>query len=514
MQSFVLSSTFVIQSNNADAIHLFGPDVVGRPVSNLIQGPFKQRISSILYKRSIQHRQFCLPVPVLSEKSELLLQKWVIYAQPSGLWDLTCKTIRVHPADAMGKTLAWIFDEILGFQHVNVDKVWQDNFKIPQYLALAEWLNFVHPLDKKRVLDEFGLFLLDSNRHLNCRYRMASNIGIELMVQSTGRHSNKEIIATANKRHISGFHQVLSANLDDSKKIGHYGTLIEDCEKEGIALTWQGIDWKSIRLSSEVLRKTISTLIKPFQNTVYSIRINLSDETKADETKANHCISCNAVLEGEYVILRIEVEDLYFHPRHLRQILQYGYLSQQIQNSKAYRLESMVHEMQGHFNITSLEKRMIYSFYFSNNRSSTKTPPLRSESTNRKPHILVVDDHEVVLRYLKDILTVAGYHVTTISNSRTALDLFESKPDNVDLVITDLSMPDMRGSELVSRILKCRGNMSVIVCSGDDRLLAEEEAKKAGATGYFSKPIDIPSLLDICRSQFDRKFAFPSKDLA
>lgn len=477
-------------------------------MSTLIQGPFKQRISSILNKRSIRHSQFSISVPVLSEQSELLSQKWFMFARPSGLWELTCKTIRSYSVDLKSTSLEWTFDQVHGFHHFDVDKLWQDYFKIPKYLALSEWLNFAHPSDKERVLGEFRLFLRDKNRQLNCRYRMASIIGIELVVQSTGQHPNQLTTTGSSTGHTSGFHQVLSADLDYIKNHGPYGRVIEDCEKAGIDLCWQSIDWTSLRLSSEVLSQFILTLTKPLKNNIYSIRISQVNE------KNNHCISCKEAIDGEYVILQLEIEDHYFHPRHLRQILQYGYASKQIQNSNPLRLDAIVHDISGHLNITSLENRIIYSFYFSNNPSSTNKPKSPFETIHRKPHILVVDDHEVVLRYLEEILTVAGYRVTTISNSRTALSLFESTPDNFDLVITDLSMPDLRGSELVCRILKCRSKMAVVVCSGDNGFLAEEEAKKAGATGFFSKPIDIPSLLRLCRSQFDGKVAFPSKDLA
>ncbi len=127
-------------------------------------------------------------------------------------------------------------------------------------------------------------------------------------------------------------------------------------------------------------------------------------------------------------------------------------------------------------------------------------PVVRFVGTER---VLVVDDQIAVLEVTKKILETLGYIVTTCLKPRKALALFTSQPDAYDLVITDLTMPDMTGMELCVEIKKCRETMPVILCSGYESKLTEDELYSAGFSTYFTKPITLQKLASMVRSILD-----------
>jgi PAS domain S-box-containing protein len=101
--------------------------------------------------------------------------------------------------------------------------------------------------------------------------------------------------------------------------------------------------------------------------------------------------------------------------------------------------------------------------------------------------ILLVDDEEVILNYLKTMLVQLGYKVTGLSSSTEALALFQSAPEKFNLVITDQTMPGMTGSALACEILKIR-RMPIILMSGYSETITPKEVLAQGIEEYIEKP--------------------------
>ncbi|MDC7233394.1 MAG: cache domain-containing protein [Spirochaetales bacterium] len=114
--------------------------------------------------------------------------------------------------------------------------------------------------------------------------------------------------------------------------------------------------------------------------------------------------------------------------------------------------------------------------YFPASKGSVPSELLKQgekEPESRNESILLVDDEKDVLTVEKLMLSRLGYNVTASTNPQEALDLFSSKPDSFDLIITDQTMPKMSGDRLISEIRKIRPAVPVILCSGN---IAEAEA--------------------------------------
>jgi len=115
--------------------------------------------------------------------------------------------------------------------------------------------------------------------------------------------------------------------------------------------------------------------------------------------------------------------------------------------------------------------------------------------------ILVVDDETQITRVLRRSLSANGYDVQTAGDGEEALDVFAQWP--ADLVITDLSMPQMGGLELCRR-LRATSQVPIIVLSVKGEERAKVEALDAGADDYVTKPFGIDELLARVRATLRR----------
>jgi two-component system, OmpR family, KDP operon response regulator KdpE len=107
-------------------------------------------------------------------------------------------------------------------------------------------------------------------------------------------------------------------------------------------------------------------------------------------------------------------------------------------------------------------------------------------------NILVVDDEPQILRVLRRGLEAKGYQVTTAPDGLTALDMM--KASRVDLLITDLRMPDLDGIELCTRVRKS-SKLPIIVLSVKGEEATKVQALDAGADDYITKPFGMDELL-------------------
>ncbi len=117
--------------------------------------------------------------------------------------------------------------------------------------------------------------------------------------------------------------------------------------------------------------------------------------------------------------------------------------------------------------------------------------------------VLLVDDQDLVLQMERTILERLGYQVTVQTNSIDALELFRAKSDDFDLVITDMTMPDMTGDKLACELIKIRSDIPVILCTGFSETMSEEKAAYLGIKGFLLKPILTKDLSQKIREVLD-----------
>ena len=102
--------------------------------------------------------------------------------------------------------------------------------------------------------------------------------------------------------------------------------------------------------------------------------------------------------------------------------------------------------------------------------------------------VLVVDDEPRILRLEKQILERLGYAVECSSCGTEALELFKANPHAFDILITDMTMPDMTGDVLTEQVMQIRPGFPVIICTGFSEKISPEKAGILGVRGLLLKP--------------------------
>jgi two-component system, cell cycle sensor histidine kinase and response regulator CckA len=111
--------------------------------------------------------------------------------------------------------------------------------------------------------------------------------------------------------------------------------------------------------------------------------------------------------------------------------------------------------------------------------------------------VLLVDDEAAIRAIQERVLIRAGYQVLTAANGREGADVFARHRDAIDLVITDLSMPEADGRALTRAIRHMGSQVGIILTSGYAPEEELEESRRAGVTRFLNKPATGSQLLDV-----------------
>ena len=117
--------------------------------------------------------------------------------------------------------------------------------------------------------------------------------------------------------------------------------------------------------------------------------------------------------------------------------------------------------------------------------------PDLTTSRGEGQRILLVDDEADILDLLGMFLTGNGYAVETFTSSSRALERLESSPGGFDIVLTDLTMPDLTGLELAQRIQQLRQDLPVVLITGHRKVLENCGSLPPAICEVLIKPFDL-----------------------
>lgn len=107
-------------------------------------------------------------------------------------------------------------------------------------------------------------------------------------------------------------------------------------------------------------------------------------------------------------------------------------------------------------------------------------------------HVLLVDDEEFFVNLWRNILGKRGFKVTAYTDGRIALKEFKDDPYRFDVVVTDQFMPAINGIDLAKELIKIRGNIKIILCTG----YIVDSVKDIGISELLLKPFDNNKLIE------------------
>jgi len=117
--------------------------------------------------------------------------------------------------------------------------------------------------------------------------------------------------------------------------------------------------------------------------------------------------------------------------------------------------------------------------------------------------ILLVEDHDDTRRVLTQLLTHWGFEVAPAENLQVGLDQLEGDP--IDVILSDIGLPDGTGYALVSEARRRGKNVLAIALSGFDRPTEVQVAKMTGFDHHLSKPFDCQQLRSLLEEKIVRR---------
>ena len=121
----------------------------------------------------------------------------------------------------------------------------------------------------------------------------------------------------------------------------------------------------------------------------------------------------------------------------------------------------------------------------------------------QQERVLVVDDEFQVRYLLRRLLEREGYSVLLAEDGHQAVRLYRQHGDEIDLVLLDMSMPQMDGPETFERLRELDPQVRVLISSGHTADSQVQEILAAGVLGFLQKPYHISSILDKVRQALD-----------
>jgi len=289
--------------------------------------------------------------------------------------------------------------------------------------------------------------------------------------------------------------------------------------------------------SLKLMRASIPTSIEIRQNITEEVDTILADPTQINQvlinlcTNAHHAMPDGGILEvslknveldedataqysdldpGPYVHLTVADTGQGMNPEIKGRIFDPYFTTKDIGKGTGLGL-SVVHGIVknhgGGISVNSeLGKGTSFEIYF----PVVETEAVTETETDEKlptgnERILFVDDEESMVYVARNRLERLGYQVEAKTSPDEALNLFRDIPNQFDMVITDMSMPEMTGDRFVQEILKIRPDIPAILCTGYSEKIDKQKAKEMGIRQYIEKPIKRSVLAKMVRKILDEK---------
>ncbi len=298
-------------------------------------------------------------------------------------------------------------------------------------------------------------------------------------------------------------------------------------ELEGILRMLRAVIPTSIAIESRIPETLPTVLADPvqLQQVVINLFINareaISGEGSIELTveevslaEKERCAACHSTFDGRW--LRMSVRD---DGRGIPEEIQDQLFDRLVTTRVAGRstgfglslINGFMHQHGGHVQVSSsVGEGSCFRLYFPLAESDAPMPPEAVEpetpALSRGPgaHVVVVDDEVSVANFMSELLEHAGYRTTVFNDPGSALEFLRGD-SQVDLLITDQTMPHMSGIELAASIEDLPAAPPVILCTGYGNALPDDDSIEGqhNVRARLSKPFRLKELLDTVHQFLD-----------
>ncbi len=245
----------------------------------------------------------------------------------------------------------------------------------------------------------------------------------------------------------------------------------------------------------QVLMNLCTNAVDALNNQYGRIEISLH-ETKIGSRKKPSFELKN----GEYVVLSVRDNGIGMTDDIMERIFDPFFTTREVGEGTGMGLAVLHGIVTAHNGIIDVRsepgKGSIFTIYFpkivvrenSSEKDSLINLPIGSET------IIFADDEEDIVKMYTEMLEYLGYTVIPAANGEQVLSYLENHLQEVDLVITDQTMPQMTGLELADKIHGLRSDLPVILCSGYSETVFDKATRQAGINKFLAKPLKMKDL--------------------
>ncbi|MFN0305485.1 MAG: ATP-binding protein, partial [Burkholderiales bacterium] len=219
------------------------------------------------------------------------------------------------------------------------------------------------------------------------------------------------------------------------------------------------------------------------------------------------CNGCRKPIDGEFVELSARDNGHGIKPEVMERIFEPFFTTKEVGKGTGMGLATVhgiAHEHGGHVLVDSAPGqgatfRVLLPPLADHPGNAAPAEPRSTEHARPRAalsgNVLLVDDEEMVLEFMRDLLEGWGLRVTALSDSVAAHQLLANETNEFDLLITDQTMPQMTGLDLARALKASRRALPVILYTGYADGLSDAQARVAGLAGVLRKPVMPRDLL-------------------
>jgi CheY-like chemotaxis protein len=165
-------------------------------------------------------------------------------------------------------------------------------------------------------------------------------------------------------------------------------------------------------------------------------------------------------------------------------------------------VHGIVHEHEGHVQVDTAVGRgssfhVLLPVAEGTAEAGIPAEAARSTGTPLQGRVMVVEDEPSVAAFMRELLEGWGLQVVLPADALAAARWFDDPAHEVDLLITDLTMPQMGGLELAHHVGMLRPNLPVLLYSGDTDAVDADALRRAGVRDVLAKPVDARHLASL-----------------
>ena len=352
---------------------------------------------------------------------------------------------------------------------------------------------------------------------------------------------------------ILAYTSVLERSSEDKVKISEYSRVIGQIVNRGAALVRQILTFarkSDIVLApmsfGELLHEILSLLYQTFPKTITFIEVvdkdlpfMNADRTQIHQVMMNLCVNArDAMPNGGSITIKAEIltkdkvkekffdadQDSYFcisvidtgegmNEATRLQIFDPFFTTKEQGKGTGLGLAVVYGIIQSHHGFIDVESKVrrgtTFRLYFPVLPASEQTADVpvitESFSTGGTETILLVEDEELLIEMVRLILESKGYKVITAIDGNEAIKLYKRHKKVIDVVLTDMGLPEMTGMSVLKKLKEINPNVCIICASGFFEPDVKHELYKSGVKGIVQKPYTPDDVLRKLREVLDAK---------